>query len=230
MKNIRLRLSILALTFTVGIASAALFVNARVFSNPVIALASVDDEYSAPSQPKDKSRQEGIEAEEYAVYSTLINGNTGEDNVNRPLIILDKPSAWIGMIDSERDKFYEDLQKSSPALMPETLLDLIAKNKEQYTFTRRFEIKRPYTLISEKELDNFFNQDGGGWEEFYRKYPESRGYSTFSRVGFNADKTQALVYQAHGCGGLCGGGAYVLLVKKNGVWVSKGSIGPTWVS
>ena len=230
MKNTRLRLSILALTFIVGIASAALFVNARVFSHPVIALASVGDEYSAPSQSKDKTRQEGIEAEEYAVYSTLINKNTAEENANRLLVIQDKPFPWIGTLDEERDKFYEELKKSTPALMAETVDDLIAKNKEHHTFTRRFDIKRPYVLVKQKELDSIFDTDGGRWEAFRQKFPEARGFSTFSRVGLNADKTQALVYQAHSCGDLCGGGSYLLLVKVNGIWAIKGSIGPTWVS
>lgn len=39
-----------------------------------------------------------------------------------------------------------------------------------------------------------------------------------SAVGFNADRTRALVYVGHNCGGLCGGGTYHLLVKKDGHW------------
>ena len=39
-----------------------------------------------------------------------------------------------------------------------------------------------------------------------------------SAVGFNNDHTRALVYVGHGCGGLCGGGTYHLMVKMNGRW------------
>ena len=40
-----------------------------------------------------------------------------------------------------------------------------------------------------------------------------------SAVGFNVDKTLALVYVGHSCGGLCGGGSYHLLKKAGEKWV-----------
>jgi hypothetical protein len=54
-----------------------------------------------------------------------------------------------------------------------------------------------------------------------------------SAVGFNADGKRALVYVGHGCGGLCGGGTYHLLVKKDGKWqVDRGYRGAScmWAS
>ncbi len=39
-----------------------------------------------------------------------------------------------------------------------------------------------------------------------------------SAVGFNREHTRALVYVAHHCGNLCGGGTYHLMAKKNGKW------------
>jgi hypothetical protein len=39
-----------------------------------------------------------------------------------------------------------------------------------------------------------------------------------SAVGFNSDRTRALLYVGHHCGSLCGGGRYHLLVKKDGKW------------
>jgi hypothetical protein len=40
-----------------------------------------------------------------------------------------------------------------------------------------------------------------------------------SAVGFNKDHNLALVYIAHHCGGLCGGGTYHLMAKKDGKWM-----------
>ena len=57
-----------------------------------------------------------------------------------------------------------------------------------------------------------------GWGGFYRKYPDSGGYMQFSAVGFDADRTRAMVYVAHSCGGLCGGGMHHLLQKIDGAW------------
>jgi hypothetical protein len=225
MKSILLRFTTLALTFTIGVAAIELLRNGRIFS-------SVKHSSQSQSSSREQSREQrrGIEDEEYAVYAALINENTTDENINRPLVIKDQPTAWMGSLEEEKNTFYEDLQKSSSILLEETVDDLRAKNKETHTFGRRFDIKRQYILVSEKEIDDIFKKGGGWWEEFYRRYPETRGFVTFSRVGFNADKTQALVYQAHSCGGLCGGGGYVLLVKVNGVWKSKGTVGPVWVS
>lgn len=39
-----------------------------------------------------------------------------------------------------------------------------------------------------------------------------------SAVGFNNERTRALVYVGHHCGALCGGGTYHLMVKMNGKW------------
>jgi len=39
-----------------------------------------------------------------------------------------------------------------------------------------------------------------------------------SAVGFNQDRSRALVYAGHDCGSLCGGGRYHLMVKKDGQW------------
>ena len=221
MKSLLLRFTTLALTFAVGVATIALLRNGRMLSFA---------KHFSQSQPSVRDQRRGIEDEEYAVYSALINENTSDENINRVLVIKDQPTVWVGSLDEEKNTFYDDLLKSSSLLLEETVDDLRAKNKETHAFTRRFDIKRRYVLVSEKEIEDIFKEGGGWWEEFYRRYPESRGFATFSRVGFNADKTQALVYQAHSCGGLCGGGGYVLLVKVNGVWTNKGTVGPVWVS
>jgi hypothetical protein len=225
------RFNSLALVVLVAVTGTTLRLFPGALPQPFLARTPEASAYSSSPPSSDKTRQQGIEDEEYAVYSALINASLNDENRNRPLVIEETPSPWIGFIDEERASFYDDLKKSSPALLAETVDDLQAKNKESHKFERRFDIGRPYLLISEKELEDIFQEGGGGgWDEFFQKYPQARGFATFSRVGFNQEKTQALVYQAHSCGGLCGGGSYVLLVKSNGVWTSKGSIGPVWVS
>jgi hypothetical protein len=51
------------------------------------------------------------------------------------------------------------------------------------------------------------------------KFPDSGGYIALSRAGLNSRGDQAVVYMRHVCGGLCGSGHYLLLVKKNKEWV-----------
>jgi hypothetical protein len=54
-----------------------------------------------------------------------------------------------------------------------------------------------------------------------------------SAIGFNSDRTRALLYVGHYCGSLCGGGTYHPVVKKDGIWQVDGEFrGMTclWVS
>ncbi|HEX8175441.1 MAG TPA: hypothetical protein VF543_10000 [Pyrinomonadaceae bacterium] len=179
-----------------------------------------------------------IEDEEYAVYSALINADLKEsegrrrDAGERLLIINDSPSLWQGFLEDESKTFFDELKNSSPNLQPETVNDLQVKSQNDTSrLEPKLSIKIKYLLVKDEELDALFKDNVmGGWEAFERKYPKSSGFLTFSRVGFNSDKSQALVYKSWSCGGLCGGGGYILLTKKKGVWVVGPGVGPTWVS
>ncbi len=65
--------------------------------------------------------------------------------------------------------------------------------------------------------------------ELEARFPNNLGYFVVSRIGLNLNKTEALLYVDHFCGGLCGGGEYVLMRKLNGVWRVVDDHG-TWVS
>lgn len=181
-----------------------------------------------------------IEDEEYAVYSALINHDLKEgqaqekrkDANERVLVINDSPSLWEGFLESESKNFFNEMKNSSPELQPETVNDLQVKSQNDAPrLQRKLSINIKYLLVKDEDIEALFKDNVmGGWEGFHRKYPKSSGFLTLSRVGFNADKTQALVYKGWSCGGLCGGGGYTLLSKKNGVWSVGPDVGPTWVS
>jgi hypothetical protein len=65
--------------------------------------------------------------------------------------------------------------------------------------------------------------------EFEARFPDNLGYFVVSHLGLNLNKTEALLYVEHFCGGLCGGGDYVLMRKVSGVWHVVDSH-MTWVS
>jgi len=52
---------------------------------------------------------------------------------------------------------------------------------------------------------------------------------SLSRIGFNSSKTQALVYVANVCGGLCGTGEFYLLGKVDGKWKIQNEL-IVWIS
>lgn len=81
----------------------------------------------------------------------------------------------------------------------------------------------PHVLRPLEELIGFFRPPPGGdfdkgWSRFYQLYPDSGGYMQVSAVGFDPSKTRALVYVAHFCGSLCGGGEHHLLLKGSDGW------------
>lgn len=56
------------------------------------------------------------------------------------------------------------------------------------------------------------------WTAFHAKYPDSGGFLKVSAVGFDPARRRAMVYIAHSCGALCGGGRSQLLEKIDGTW------------
>ena len=96
-------------------------------------------------------------------------------------------------------------------------------NKEARLLKRAFRIDLPYELTSEGDLSLQQDRDTGG-------------LIVVSAVGFNADKTVAVVYMGHYCGLLCGGGAIRVMLKSHGRWQPYATnplnniIGCPWVS
>jgi hypothetical protein len=76
----------------------------------------------------------------------------------------------------------------------------------------------PYLLVPSAQIQALFHAPGYEWEEFNRMYPDSGGYMQVSAVGFDNSKTHAMVYMAHQCGSLCGGGMHHVLEKIEGAW------------
>jgi hypothetical protein len=81
---------------------------------------------------------------------------------------------------------------------------------------RSISISTPYELVSTEKVQAIF--ESGGWEEFYKSYPLSRGMYWFSAVGFGRHKTHAIVQMNYQCGGLCGKGEPHFFEKKDGKW------------
>ncbi|MGH9819763.1 MAG: hypothetical protein ACRD43_06305 [Pyrinomonadaceae bacterium] len=112
----------------------------------------------------------------------------------------------------------------APAKGKESLFDPVLAayhkaNKSPAFLQRKFDESFTYELVSRDWIKKLFDEKSiGGWKDFYAKYPDSGGIISMSAVGFNVDKTIALVYMGHSCGGLCGGGRYHMLQKTDGKW------------
>lgn len=179
--------------------------------------------------------------EEYKVYDAVIRSRfrqttTRVDTTVKidELLIRNRTESTYGRGSTE----WPFVKDRLPELLEETITGYKSVEGKEVSLDRRLDLPLPYKLISDKEIKDFF--DGvkrpidladlnKRWEEFYKKYPDSRGYNSLSRVGFNAKRTQALVYSVNLCGSLCGTGTYYLLVKEQGGWVVR-NVAPWWVS
>ena len=67
------------------------------------------------------------------------------------------------------------------------------------------------------------------WKTFYKKYPNSNGIVELSLIGYNKEKTQALLCIGVNTDYLVGAGYFVFFEFINGRWIIKETIA-AWVS
>ncbi len=155
---------------------------------------------------------------EYAIYSTYIESQyTGEDV--RQIVMLATTGNDFSASDVKDRMAY--VKEQLPELSADTRADFLAKVDQPVTLkAESFNLSVPVTLISEEERTALFqNTQGNAWEAFYQKYPNSQGIMTLSRVGFNKNLDQALLYVGNQSHYLAGAGFYVLLERTNSGWV-----------
>ena len=163
-----------------------------------------------------------IREEEYAVYAALID--TGFDLIRfiysrdevHLIVIIDHTSG--GKAGSDLEETLEWVTEEMPEVEQETCDNFLIKNEQSYPLGDFFNLTTTVILLSNEEARKIF-QEGGGWKEFYMRYPISQGIMDLSRVGFNSEMNQALVYLANVAEDSIGSGYYVLLRKENNVWI-----------
>jgi hypothetical protein len=150
--------------------------------------------------------------DEYLVYSTLI-----EEMVGDAELIVIRDSTGLDFVD-DISEAVEQIRKSTLGAGEGVLGDFRVKAAYPLQLENRFSFTGTIVLMSQEEFDSIF-MDGGVWDEFYERYPKSsNGIMTFSRVGFNSQLDEALVYvgiQAHFKDGA---GYYVFLEKLRDGW------------
>ncbi|MGC2721686.1 MAG: hypothetical protein WA209_19025 [Candidatus Acidiferrales bacterium] len=120
-----------------------------------------------------------------------------------------KPFSW--------DQITDDLRKTNMQIAASSLTSFRDANAHPVALDRIDTLPVPYHLVAEADYEAIFKH-GGGWKDYYKKYPGAQGFVTLSRAGFSADGKQALLYLANHCGGKCGAGTYAVLEKVGSSW------------
>jgi hypothetical protein len=99
-----------------------------------------------------------------------------------------------------------------------TLASFGERNQNADALAADMDLGLPYVLLSAAEYDEIFAINTSSWDVFYTRFPNSPGLTTVSRVGFNEDWSQALVYVGTISHWKSGSGMYVLLGNSSGTW------------
>jgi hypothetical protein len=151
-----------------------------------------------------------VTKEEQAVYSYFLS------EVGEPAVILQNTSTFL--IETDPQESIDYIKSGLDGLSDETFDNYLSRNAQPGPLPANMNLGVKYVLLTPDELTEISSQANWG-QVLDERYPGSKGYTIFSRVGFNPSLDQALVYVANVGGPLVGSGSYYLMEKKNGVWV-----------
>ncbi|MGD2248992.1 MAG: hypothetical protein PVF58_11350 [Candidatus Methanofastidiosia archaeon] len=170
--------------------------------------------------------------EEYAVYRALIEQVTElflvryEYDELQFIVIIDHTSGCEP--DEDLNKVLEWVGQEMPLAEQETLDSFQLRNKESHPLGDYFNLSVEVVLVSIEEVREIFLK-GNEWEEYDAKYPFSQGTMTLSRVGFNAEMNQALLFVENMSYESVGAGCYILFTKENDDWIIQDWV-ISWIS
>jgi hypothetical protein len=158
----------------------------------------------------------------YAIYSAILPKESLMRHGARTAVIQAETAGY-------RNRFGEPMclkPVASESVRLEPVLQAFQRaNEKPFLLQRKFDLRVPYELETRASINGLIEiirdpkrDPLGGWEKFFAKYPDAIGIFHMSAVGFNKERTLALVYVGHICLGLCGGGEYHLLEQLNGKW------------
>jgi len=165
---------------------------------------------------------------DYAVYDAVLDGlfpNDGTSGAPPLFVLSDSTVLGTNVTESSTDTHLR--RQLGPALTP-----LFDATRPGYTIrssvrvpleARAFHAHGQIELLSRLAADSLSGtgipNPGRFWNAFYARYPRSNGYISFSRPGYDATGSHALLSYGHGCGGLCGDWGFILLERREGRWV-----------
>jgi hypothetical protein len=148
--------------------------------------------------------------EEVDVYATYLGG---EASPNTLTVLVTRTEGYI----DDMDGYNLRLAAQGHGIPPEVRQDFTNKNKSSCVI-QPFGGVPNLRFISKSEERRIF---AAGWSEFHKTYGKGSEIVTVSRVGFNSDKSLALLHILGASGHNAAGGELLLLERKDGKWVIK---------
>ena len=148
------------------------------------------------------------EQDSYEIYSMLLRTEVGPEWKIAAWAINEQTQTFPVFASSNDDHLRQCLSVSQDqkSIYQPLIQDYLAKNQKKLVLERKFDLPQ-YALVGFGRTSGRANSPVAASIVF-----------EVSAVGFNRDRTRALVYVGHHCGSLCGSGRYHLLIKKDGKW------------
>jgi hypothetical protein len=142
------------------------------------------------------------DAEAYKVYSALLPQSDLPLLIRKDTIGEKSCVSSVRAVDNSAASALDDYEKV---------------NSTSWTLRDKFSLPKLPTLVTTDDLRAMDAEDRKtGRVQPYSS--QTRPHFILSAVGFNADKTIAVVWIYYACGGLCGKGHLAVLRKADGVW------------
>lgn len=157
-----------------------------------------------------------VSTDEYEALSLALVSRLKGDTVGP--IVIKKQVSRDPFLRSEAAFVSFGVFSAFAELVPHTVSDLLSKEEEAIPaeFDPRFALPCSFHLLTDVEEEKLL-PSGGGWKRFYESYPASGGLVMLSRVGFDVDRTQALLHLGWQWEGKAGAGFLVYLQREGGV-------------
>ena len=152
-----------------------------------------------------------LDSLDYLIYSIVIEEMDKYPN-NDTLIIDEFASDSIVGIKLEWDwhrmKFQSNLKNA-----------FISVNRDYDILNRCFSLHKPYKILKKKEYLLFKDTTifDAWWDNFYKVYPHTYGIINLSKIGYNKNKTNALLIYSISHHYVCEGFMF-LLENRKGKW------------
>jgi hypothetical protein len=184
-----------------------------------IALGSV-----SVSAPRAQSGSDtGVSDEEYEIYSSVIKQIYVQPETK--LLMIEERTFRYDFA-SENDEPWRE-KKKGLTIDESAAEDYEARNSQHWLLNKAsFKLPVKTNLITDLDLKAIFHGNWGEleWINYYRRFPDSSGFVMLSRIGFNTEHTQALLYLGSRCGPRCGDIHFLLLERVNATWTTKKEI------
>lgn len=157
--------------------------------------------------------------QEYDIYSLLIQELFNKDEKN--ILLIDNQTT-ISKIDESLDDLLKSIKeelKTKP-VDDRVFQDFREKNKVLRKILSPIKCSKKCISVTHQELVKIFSK-GDGWSILKQNYYPFESLITFSQVGFDDKKTQALVYMGYQNDVKAGAGFYFFLVKEEQTWKIK---------